>query len=800
MTSYVATNINDDHRCRLCMHTGADVRILGCGCEIHARCVPLNLIVSEAGLRGNEIKPVLPNTLLCPSCRASSVFRMYLFPLSSDDLDRAVEVRKAALREKEEKAVASAGGASTKSAADISNIETQAETSYLLLSHNQGASGAGASDHEFQRTGRWTDDEIAYVDFLVEAFDNGRITVEHGLKLNDFLADILLCKSSRLTKKMKNARLSVRSYNFASPVPRLDVEVMSSLEQKFLESINSEASRLELKFNNARLWRSHLSNLCLQIGSSMLDANDWIVSLEDMERRAAEAEERLRKARRRRMGLALRTDVRNEQEGVFFGGVPVQRPSKKHKVEKCSPAMVTSGQGGDMSRFRSMTESPTSSAHSVGSSDEEGDAAFISNILDIGVHQLNSGAAGASDFDYAKILGLDELAIGVDMPKLVRKNCGPFLEEIVHYMERNNLPFQHVDVWVPSYRKQGDEVPAGLRLFHAGYATCHYNIDSSLVFQLDEYGEYSTRFSFATGVGLPGRVFATGKPVWERHLDEADPKFFERAGGAKVYGVKTGFGFPLTTNIIGLIVVSMYSVNDIPENAGIVLKTMADLSTLSPEPKWKLVVEMGDIKDVSTSSQRGAALLQHPSEREIARSTARPRRQPTGLQSIDDTEQIIASMLGEYMPASDASSAGESTYSSGAPNSLVPHFMSLRLLLLRSPERRTDMEKDIVEVIKKSYEGYIADSRRGKRDVALLVVRDWQFLKSSLEPDSRKPAAQPMEHEHPSRAEANVRMGGNSPYSLSNARGTSDQPLHDSSESSRNNRIGSGVNIVDDSG
>ena len=765
-------------------------------------------MVSEAGLRCNEIKPVIPNTLLCPACRSSSVFRIHLFPLSSEDVDRAVEVRKAALREKEEKAIASAGGASSQNTIDFNQIDTQAETSYLLLSHNQGTSGNVSSDQQYQRTGRWTDNEVAYVDFLVDAFDNGRITVEHGLKLNEFLAEVLLCKSSRLTKKMKNARLSVRSYNFASPVPRLDVEVMSSLEQKFLESISSEASRLELKFNNSRLWRSHLSNLCLQIGSSMLDANDWIASLEDIERRASEAEERFRKARRLRMGRALRTDVRNEQEGVFFGGVPVQRPPKKPKVDKkFAPTMVTSGdRSSEMHRFRSITDSPTSSAHPVNSSDEEGDAAFISNILDIGAHGVNNAA---TQEDYSKLLGLDDLAIG--MPKLVRKNCGPFLEEMAHYMERNNLPFHHVDVWVPSYRKSGEDVPPGLRLFHAGYATCHHNIDSSIVFQLDEYGEYSTRFSFASGVGLPGRVFQSGKPVWERHLDEADPKFFERAGGAKVYGVKTGFGFPLTTNVIGLIVVSMYSVNDLLENPALVLKTMADLSKLSPEPKWKLVVEMGDNKDASSTGSGGTLQLQHPSEGEVARPSSQPLPKTTGLKSVDDTEQVIASMLGEYMPLSDMSATGEPTNSAGAPSSLTPYLMSLRLLLLRAPGRRSDIENDMVEVIKKSYEGYTQDTRRSKRDVALLVVRDWQFLKSSIGADSLKPAAQPMGRETPQAMETSVAPPPDLPssnnmlgaFQMANAgpplRGISDQSSREGHESTNSSRVGNGVNIVENS-
>jgi hypothetical protein len=73
------------------------------------------------------------------------------------------------------------------------------------------------------------------------------------MKLSDFLGEVLLCKSSRLTKKMKNAKLSVRSYEFRYPLPGLDVQMLSTLEQKFLQSITSEPSRLELRFNLTRL-------------------------------------------------------------------------------------------------------------------------------------------------------------------------------------------------------------------------------------------------------------------------------------------------------------------------------------------------------------------------------------------------------------------------------------------------------------------------------------------------------------------------------------------------------------------
>lgn len=64
------------------------------------------------------------------------------------------------------------------------------------------------------RAGRSTPEEIAYCEKLIEYFSNGSLPTPQKLKLtvNDFLANMLKSKQSRLTKKMKNARFSARRY------------------------------------------------------------------------------------------------------------------------------------------------------------------------------------------------------------------------------------------------------------------------------------------------------------------------------------------------------------------------------------------------------------------------------------------------------------------------------------------------------------------------------------------------------------------------------------------------------------
>ena len=663
----------------------------------------------------HEKRPVNPGERLCPACNMTPVSGFRLLPMEIDALDRAVALRKAAAANKESQG--NGDGVKFKFA------EAQAEASYLLLSHG-GASGTLSTENDYQRTGRWTEDEVTYTDFLVEAFDSGRLPIEHGMKLSDFLSEVLLCKSSRLTKKMKNAKLSVRSYEFRYPLCRLDVHTLSTLENKFLQSITSEASRLELSFNLTRLWRSHLSNLCLQLESPLLDASDWIASLEDMEKRATLAEENIRKARRKRMGLALKKDVNAGKDGVFFSGVPMQRPGHKRKSFDHTH-----------DRSASVTDA-SSTAQSQGSDESEFD--FIQDMLD-----LKNDQPRQVD-DYAKIL--DDLVNGPGLPSEMasgdshmRNNCGPFLEEIISYTENNDLPFQHVDVWVPSYTKNGSEET--LRLFHAGFAT-RTDIEGALFGQMNEYGEYSTKFSFAAGAGLPGRVFASAGPRWERGCHEADPKFFERAGGAKVYGVKTGFGVPLSTKVIGRIILCFYSVQDVPEDPDLAAKCCQDLSRLCPEPKWKLVVDMAPAGQSSSSESK-------PSSKPvpIAHFRHAPRthfrsddmsvnsgstRQSMSIDEDALTDNRIATLLGDHMPLAELPAPGESTSSSAAPSLLVPHYMSLRLLLLRSQHRRSQSENDMVDIIRKSFVGYTRDGRRSDKELADLIVKDWQYLRSTM--------------------------------------------------------------------
>lgn len=76
-------------------------------------------------------------------------------------------------------------------------------------------------------------------------------------------------------------------------------------------------------------------------------------------------------------------------------------------------------------------------------------------------------------------------------------------------------------------------------------------------FNLLTFGEYSQKFSFDIGCGLPGRVYQSGIATWEQSVQNAPLEHFERCGGAIQCGVKTVVGIPIPSPNVGRIVVSV---------------------------------------------------------------------------------------------------------------------------------------------------------------------------------------------------------------------------------------------------
>lgn len=382
--------------------------------------------------------------------------------------------------------------------------------------------------------------------------------------------------------------------------------------------------------------------------------------------------------------------------------------------------------------------------------------------------------------------------------------AAPFLAGITSYMERNGVPFEHIDIWVPttippalegegrgsmgsapmmgemgsggsqtSLVKMdvygGGEKGGDSRLCFAGSATLSVQIvdepssaavdpsgnndgekknnDASTkkiaplsgdeIFNFSLFGDYSEKFSFSSGCGLPGRVFKSGVAAWEQFLTNAPPEMFERRGGAIQFGVKTALGLPIESPNVGRVVVVMYSKHNREKDEGLVGRVVKDVRLFSPCPRWKLVV---DVRGASASPVE--ARPPAPSSVSMASSSSfnagmsalsmQPPTTPLGMDLFGESttrktlpqiptndsknNQIISliSLLQENMPSDQFSALGKQLNS----------IMSLRMILLRP--NRSPEEEQLVETILVLYESYVAAGRT-RPDITFLVTRDYDF-------------------------------------------------------------------------
>jgi hypothetical protein len=388
------------------------------------------------------------------------------------------------------------------------------------------------SHHEDQdnscRTGRWTAEEMAFCDILTETFKVGELPVTNGVKLNDFLATMLKSKQSRLTKKMKNANLSGKIFKLSTGyIADLEnCKKFSEVEDAFLKSLNDSYERATVRFHMQKEWREMFSSFCVSMGQP-LDADSWLSSVEEMEKRESLAKDAARMARRKMMmGIALNQDTQNPDQGVF--------------IER-------TGNG----------ESSMGACDNIFLDHED-----LFSILSDKPAKLNgrpNHLAGERHYWHYS---------------------SPFLGKVISYIQRHGCPFEHVDVWVPSFvpdneasEGSGTNVNSTCRLCFAGSATADVQIPPDNMspaqmlsqdeqFHLLSFGDYSQKFSFNVGCGLPGRVYENGVPAWEQSVHNAPHHHFERCGGAIQWGVKTVVGIPVPSPNVGRIVVVLYSKYD----------------------------------------------------------------------------------------------------------------------------------------------------------------------------------------------------------------------------------------------
>lgn len=258
-------------------------------------------------------------------------------------------------------------------------------------------------------------------------------------------------------------------------------------------------------------------------------------------------------------------------------------------------------------------------------------------------------------------------------------------------------------------------------------------------FNLQSFGDYSQKFSFDVGSGLPGRVYQSGVPTWEQSVHNAPAHHFERCGGAKQWDIKTVVGIPVPSPNVGRIVVVLYSCHDRMKDPELVGKLRDEFTKLMPSPKWKLVVDVSPAPPTTTITPDQIMGVESSTQAEIAGSsdantTATASQAAAGNGIMRDTDSkesrvdAIVAILGEHMPSDPSSPLAEH----------IPGFMSLRLMLLRAS--RSDEEEELVDTILGSYWSYKV-SGRDSADIAVMLARDFSFLTESTDFPSAAPSS-----------------------------------------------------------
>lgn len=661
---------------------------------------------------------------------------------------------------------------------------------------DEGTSGIGASlassssnsndnmtaneqyyDPSVPRTGRWTDEEIAFRDTLITHFLEGSLPLPNGLKLIDFLSDMLKSKQSRLTKKMKHAKLSAKHFFLDSGNLGTDVTkatTLSNLESSFYNSISDPIERSEIKFHMHHRWRDHVAERCncLRIA---FDGCEWIKSVEKMEHRVSIGKNKSRMVRRRfMMGKAMETDVGDSAPGVFIDqnyegdllgvgdGVGGATGNEDFDFDLVMSALE--GEGGGATTDMQSAYMSLVGGDSFHAASESGMARRLLS--------LTHPSSEVSQLMSASSSNVPQYRPSSSEPNF--RFAAPFLAWITSYMERNGIPFEHVDIWVPSSSMpfqdptgasapqppmgsgsqgtvmrlcfagsaslgsqvvgQPDAVASALTLGKVGVsAAATVPLSSDEIESLSLFGSYSEKFSFSNGSGLPGRVFQSGVPAWEQFIANAPPALFERRGGAMQFGIKTALGLPIKSPNVGRIVCVMYSKHNRDKSDELVGKLLMDIQSMNPCPRLKLVVEMGNANDanaVNNGSSVGTGFvgLNQPMEfstggidQSITQYSSLVQKKAMNVDQIKSGQiKKLISFLGENMPSDHTTQLGQQVHS----------IMSLRLILLRT--NRTPDEEHLVDSLLVLFESYLSAGRTSI-DTTLMLARDFAFHSSHVQ-------------------------------------------------------------------
>mmetsp|Transcript_9519 Transcript_9519/g.11086 ORF Transcript_9519/g.11086 Transcript_9519/m.11086 type:complete len:754 (+) Transcript_9519:147-2408(+) len=662
--------------CKLCGLADPDVRINPCSCEFHARCFPTSFF--SAATDSSEDESQENKEFKCPSCNSNGE-TMYLEPLKLQDIP-SYKLLRAVNRDSDPN----------------NSIDTENREGFFLtlapIFLLQSSANEIIIDEEAQiRNGRWTTEEIEFIDCLMTMFNKGALSIPNGISLNNFLRSIFLCKGTRLRKKIKNANFCTRLYNLnPNESNEADIVKLSKLQEKFFASLEADDDLDLLKFSMKRMWRTHFFNTCVQRGIKFVLAKDLLESIEHIEKEVIDARESKAVRERRQWANKTSSQERKKEEipqvspkatSYALGQQPM---SKIHRTPNAS-----------LNACWDQHASPQHTSPQHGMPKPPG--GLVPQEIQRSMDDLEV-LSDVTDNDVSRPWKRTKMQTcsSPDFPDDADWN--PFVQKFSQIIEDENWPFQYFDVWHASSK---DEKKPVLR--HVGHYT-RSDIDCIWsLYHMNQFGKDSSHFQFVSGEGLPGRVFETGKAIWDDEIQNMNNKMFPRIAVARKRGVKKGLGIPMFHTSMGKVVIALYTCEDVPKDANLVEKCCNYFQNFSPSPRCELVVDIGKVGQENYNPHDDANTCDTENESEIT------------------------NLLSKYASSSSTLARG---------------FTSLRLLFLQPKSKLSVIDNSTREIINASYSNYIK-SKQKEETIASLLVHEFTLISRSQGTNSSSFSSRP---------------------------------------------------------
>jgi ribosomal protein L31E len=573
------------------------------------------------------------------------------------------------------------------------------------------------------RTGRWTSEEVAYVNALTDAFDCGMFLLVNGTRLHDFLTNFLKCKLSRLTKKFKKANFT-RCYVYRRGIHNIDQNVrirairmrVAETYTSFLSSIGNEFLKAQMRLLTSAQWKKYLVEFCSEQLSVHVDhfigAEEYCSSIQELDRLMEYHSDELKK--RRKLDVTAHRAISVED----IPSLDIKKAGRTKKKVKVVPEVIEklkTVKDTDQTIIEDEVNNKLGKIVMKQAPREQ------ENNQKLSIRTAATAASEPIDEDFLLLWGIreeedpivtdDEFQSHSDSDSSSQQ-VHPFLSKLEEYFAKNILPFDYVEVWLPIHDQGKVSLCCG-----GGFVPEKNKASPELL----HFASISSQTVFDAGVGLPGRTYSSGQSHWEQGIQYAQAAHFPRVEAAGRAGIQTAVGIPVSCEVVGSLIVCFFSTTYVIKDDALVSRIWQDLNALNSVSQWALDSNGGNNFDLLESSPE----IFKPITEEEAAVHGDELAIDKSLNPRETAKQGLLKLLTEQIPLTSSASSQEEV-------NMLQGFMILRMLLLRNEHSLNAKENEITQVMCASYSLYAKMKKWTHRELAHMIVREFIYLNPDI--------------------------------------------------------------------